>query len=145
MDAEQHGTAIPLRDGIELPLSALSWSAVRAQGAGGQNVNKVASAIHLRFDVRASPLPEEYKTRLLECRDRRMSSDGVLVIKAQRFRTQESNLRDALERLQAFILANTEPRRPRRPTRPSLAAKRRRVDEKVRHGRLKRGRRLIED
>ena len=138
-------TAIALRDGIRLPLWAISWNAIRAQGAGGQNVNKVSSAIHLRFDIHASPLPRDYKERLLACRDRRLNSDGVLVIKAQRFRAREKNLDDALARLREFILANTRTRPRRKPTRPSAAAKRRRVADKRRHGQLKKARRERED
>jgi ribosome-associated protein len=132
---------IPLRNGILLPVSELSWSAIRAQGAGGQNVNKVASAVHLRFDINASSLPESYKQRLLESRDRRLSSDGVLVIKAQRHRTQEKNLTDAVQRLREFVLEHTAPRTLRRPTRPSRAAKRRRLEDKSHRARLKRDRR----
>lgn len=112
-------------------------TAIRAQGAGGQNVNKVASAVHLRFDIPASSLPEAVKQRLLASRDRRISGDGVLVIKAQRFRSQEKNREDALVRLQALVDASGASRKPRRPTQPGRAARARRMDTKTRRGQLK--------
>ncbi len=112
-------------------------SAVRAQGAGGQNVNKVASAIHLRYDVAASSLPAPVRERLLALRDARIGNDGVVVIKAQRFRTRERNLADALERLQALVDKVAVPPRPRVPTRPSRAAKRRRLEDKRHRGEIK--------
>jgi ribosome-associated protein len=110
---------------------------IRAQGAGGQNVNKVSNAIHLRFDVHASSLPEPVKARLLARGDQRISSDGVVVIKAQRFRSLEKNREDALDRLRELIAPAFETPRPRRATKPSKAAKRRRVDEKMRRGQVK--------
>lgn len=112
--------------------------AVRAQGAGGQNVNKVASAIHLRFDVRNSPsLPVRIRDRLLASGDQRLSSQGVLVIKAQESRSQEQNRRAALDRLVEVVREASRETRPRVPTRPSKAAKRKRLDEKSRRGDLK--------
>lgn len=118
-----------------------TWTAIRSQGAGGQNVNKVATGIHLRFDVGASSLPEAVKARLLASGDRRIAAGGVVVIKAQRHRTQERNLADALERLQALVDAAAHVDPPRRATRPTLGSKRRRVDEKVRRGAIKAARR----
>ncbi|MBF0658762.1 aminoacyl-tRNA hydrolase [Psychrobacter sp. NG25] len=112
-------------------------SAIRAQGAGGQNVNKVSSAIHLRFDITTSSLSAPQKERLLTSNDNRISKEGVFVLKAQQFRTQERNKADAIERLQQFIIQATSISKNRKPTRPSRNAKRKRVDKKTQRGKTK--------
>ena len=127
-----------IRPGVEIPEHELEFSAIRAQGSGGQNVNKVASAIHLRFDIRASSLPEAIKQRLLRSSDSRINKDGVIIIKAQQYRSQEMNRNDALARLQQFIQTLITPVKARRPTRPSRAAKLNRLQQKSQRGKLKR-------
>ena len=125
------------RTRIDVPAEEVELSAVRAQGAGGQNVNKVASAIHLRFDIRASSLPPEIKERLLALGDRRVTQDGVIVLKAQRHRTQEMNRDDALARLNEIVNAATLVQRKRIATRPSKGAKLRRLEGKKQRGETK--------
>ncbi len=122
---------------INIPDEEIEISAIRAQGAGGQNVNKVSSAIHLRFDINASSLNDKVKQRLLDQRDQRINKDGVIVIKAQRFRTQDKNREDAIQRLVKLVKNAAVTKKVRRPTKPSKASQNKRMDSKTRRGRTK--------
>lgn len=129
---------------IAIPDTEIDIHAVRAQGAGGQHVNKVSTAIHLRFDIAASSLPEFYKEQLLLLKDHRISRDGVITIKAQQSRSQEQNREDALARLRALISSVSIPRKKRKATKPSKGSKQRRLDDKTKRGRLKTLRRTLD-
>ncbi|WP_254174992.1 alternative ribosome rescue aminoacyl-tRNA hydrolase ArfB [Planktothrix pseudagardhii] len=122
---------------VSIPENEIEMSAVRSQGAGGQNVNKVASAIHLRFNIMASSLPEHYKQRVLKINDQRITKEGVIVIKAQEHRTQEQNREEALQRLQTLIKSAIAIPKPRKPSKPTRSSQRKRMDSKTKRSHLK--------
>ena len=126
-----------IRNGVSIPLSEIDVTHIRAPGPGGQNVNKVATAIHIRFDIRASSLSATAKEQLTAYSDRRINQDGVVVIKASKFRSQEKNLQDGLERLRELIHSATFVQKRRRKTKPSRAAKRRRLEDKAKRAKTK--------
>jgi ribosome-associated protein len=130
---------------LSIALTEIEMSAIRSQGAGGQNVNKVASAIHLRFDIGASSLPDVYKERLLNLNDQRITKDGIVIIKAQSHRTQDQNREEALQRLQQLIHSITTLPKPRRPTKPTRSSQRKRLDSKTKRSAVKALRKPIDE
>ncbi len=135
-----------INDNISIPPGEIEISAIRSQGAGGQNVNKVSSAIHIRFNVRASTaLSDENKQRLLRVKDQRLSNEGVIVIKSQRYRSQDKNRSDALEKLSEMIRKALTEKKPRKPTKPTKKSRDERLDEKTKRGRLKESRGKVSD
>ena len=128
---------LPISAGVSIPLSEIELSAVRAAGPGGQKVNKTSSAVHLRFDIRASSLPEFYQARLLALGDSRIGRNGVLTIKAQEYRSQEQNREQALARLQELVRRVGVSRKKRIPSKPSRSSQRKRMDSKTKRGRVK--------
>ncbi len=134
---------IRISDTISLPLSEIEFTQIRASGPGGQNVNKVSTAIHLRFDIQASSLPDYCKQRLLAARDHRLSNDGFIIIKAQQYRSLEKNKEDALSRLAVMIRTTLKKPKSRKPTRPTHSSRQKRLDKKNRQGNQKKLRQKI--
>ncbi len=130
---------------VTIPAREIEISAIRAQGAGGQNVNKVSSAIHLRFDIRASSIPNSYKDRLLKLKDQRITKDGVIVIKAQQHRSQEMNKEEALRRLRELVKSVAASPKKRKPTKPTRSSQKKRLDSKTRRGDVKLARAKVTD
>ncbi len=136
-------TGLPISARVSIPWNEIELEAIRASGPGGQNVNKVATAVHLRFDIAASSLPDFYKERLLKLKDKRISKEGVVVIKAQQYRSQEKNRESALARLQQLIKGVATVQKKRKPTKPTRSSQRKRLDSKSKHGQQKALRRKV--
>ena len=136
---------VKISNNVTIPAREIEISAIRAQGAGGQNVNKVSSAIHLRFDIGASSIPDLYKERLLKLNDQRITKEGVVVIKAQQHRSQEKNREEALRRLQELIRSVAVSPKQRKPTRPPRSSRKKRLDSKTRRGEVKLARAKVRD
>lgn len=135
---------LSITNSVSIAEDEITFKAIRAQGSGGQKVNKTSCAIHLSFNIAASSLPESYKTALFKINDQRVSGDGTIVIKAQKYRSLEKNRHDALERLKKIILDATAVKKPRKPTKPSRNSQRKRMDSKTKHSNLKQTRKKID-
>jgi len=135
---------LEITNSVSIPEEEITFKSIRAQGSGGQKVNKTSCAIHLSFNIAASSLPESYKTALFNVRDQRISGDGIIVIKAQKYRSLEKNRHDALSRLKKIILDATVVKKARKPTRPSKNSQRKRMDSKTKHSNLKQTRKKID-
>lgn len=140
---QPNASMIRISDTIALPLSEIEFTQIRASGPGGQNVNKVSTAIHLRFDIKSSSLPDYCKQKLLAARDHRISNDGCIIIKAQQYRSLEKNREDALARLTALIRSTLKRAKPRKPTKPTHSSRQKRLDKKNRQGNQKKLRKKI--